>query len=110
MTGGFGTTSQSGSTGLFGKPITNFGTPATTTTNNFAFNSTPTTNLFGTNTQTKPFGSKSYYILKIHYKLYQYILFNNFYFNINHIIEKLKILDLCASDICNFISYLLTFY
>lgn len=57
MTGGFGTTSQSGSTGLFGKPITNFGTPATTTTNNFAFNSTPTTNLFGTNTQTKPFGT-----------------------------------------------------
>ncbi|XP_012217704.1 nuclear pore complex protein Nup98-Nup96 isoform X3 [Linepithema humile] len=57
MTGGFGTTSQSGSTGLFGKPITNFGTPATTTTNNFAFNSTPTTNLFGPNTQTKPFGT-----------------------------------------------------
>lgn len=57
MTGGFGTTSQSGSTGLFGKPITNFGTPATTTTNSFAFNSTPTTNLFGTNTQTKPFGT-----------------------------------------------------
>ncbi|KYM94718.1 Nuclear pore complex protein Nup98-Nup96 [Cyphomyrmex costatus] len=56
MTGGFGTTSQSGSTGLFGKPISNFGTPATTTTNSFAFNSTPTTNLFGTNTQTKPFG------------------------------------------------------
>ncbi|XP_050452741.1 nuclear pore complex protein Nup98-Nup96 [Cataglyphis hispanica] len=57
MAAGFGTTSQSGSTGLFGKPITNFGTPATTTTNNFAFNSTPTTNLFGTNTQTKPFGT-----------------------------------------------------
>ncbi|KAL6257420.1 hypothetical protein P5V15_010992 [Pogonomyrmex californicus] len=57
MTGGFGTTSQSGSTGLFGKPITNFGTPATTTTNSFAFNATPTTNLFGTNTQTKPFGT-----------------------------------------------------
>ncbi|KAL0126104.1 hypothetical protein PUN28_004910 [Cardiocondyla obscurior] len=57
MTGGFGATSQSGSTGLFGKPITNFGTPATTTTNSFAFNSTPTTNLFGTNTQTKPFGT-----------------------------------------------------
>lgn len=62
MTGGFGTSSQSGSTGLFGKPITNFGTPATTTTNSFAFNSTPTTNLFGTNTQTKPFGSKLFYL------------------------------------------------
>ena len=62
MSGGFGTTSQSGSTGLFGKPITNFGAPATTTTNSFAFNSTPTTNLFGTNTQTKPFGSKLCYL------------------------------------------------
>ncbi|XP_014482996.1 PREDICTED: nuclear pore complex protein Nup98-Nup96 isoform X2 [Dinoponera quadriceps] len=56
MTGGFGTTSQSGSTGLFGKPITNFGTPATTT-NSFAFNSTSGTNLFGTNSQAKPFGT-----------------------------------------------------
>ncbi|XP_032667417.1 nuclear pore complex protein Nup98-Nup96 isoform X2 [Odontomachus brunneus] len=56
MTGGFGTTSQSGSTGLFGKPISNFGTPATTT-NSFAFNSTPSTNLFGTNSQAKPFGT-----------------------------------------------------
>lgn len=62
MAGGFGTSSQPGSTGLFGKPITNFGTPATTTTNSFAFNSTPTTNLFGTNTQTKPFGSKLFYL------------------------------------------------
>jgi len=61
MTGGFGTTSQSGSSSLFGKPISNFGTPVTTTTNSFPFNSTPTTNLFGTNTQTKPFGSKSHY-------------------------------------------------
>lgn len=57
MSGGFGATTQSGSSGLFGKPITSFGTPATTTTNNFAFNSTPSTNLFGSNTQ-KPFGSK----------------------------------------------------
>ncbi|XP_011153337.1 nuclear pore complex protein Nup98-Nup96 isoform X2 [Harpegnathos saltator] len=56
MTGGFGTTSQSGSTGLFGKPITNFGTPATTT-NSFAFNSPSSTNLFGTNSQAKPFGT-----------------------------------------------------
>ncbi|KYN50635.1 hypothetical protein ALC56_00011, partial [Trachymyrmex septentrionalis] len=52
-------------------PISNFGTPATTTTNSFAFNSTPTTNLFGTNTQTKPFGSKLFrlsytHILYIH--------------------------------------------
>lgn len=77
MTGGFGATSQSGSTGLFGKPITNFGTPATTTTNNFAFNSTPTTNLFGTNTQTKPFGSKSYYLSR---KIYiNYIHINMYY-------------------------------
>lgn len=78
MTGGFGTTSQSGSTGLFGKPITNFGTPATTTSNNFAFNSTPTTNLFGTNTQTKPFGSKSYYLRKyvINQYVYYLIIFN----------------------------------
>lgn len=66
MTGGFGTNSQSGSAGLFGKPITNFGTPATTTTNSFAFNSTPTTNLFGTNTQTKPFGSKFFIYPKIY--------------------------------------------
>ncbi|KAG6800055.1 nuclear pore complex protein Nup98-Nup96 isoform X2 [Apis mellifera caucasica] len=56
MSGGFGATTQSGSSGLFGKPITSFGTPATTTTNNFAFNSTPSTNLFGSNTQ-KPFGT-----------------------------------------------------
>ncbi|XP_036147663.1 nuclear pore complex protein Nup98-Nup96 isoform X2 [Monomorium pharaonis] len=57
MTGGFGATNQSGSTGLFGKPISNFGSSATTTTNSFVFNSPPTTNLFGTNTQTKPFGT-----------------------------------------------------
>ncbi|XP_025995170.1 nuclear pore complex protein Nup98-Nup96 isoform X2 [Solenopsis invicta] len=58
MAGGFGTPNQSGSTGLFGKPISNFGTPATTTTSSFVFNSPPpTTNLFGTNTQTKPFGT-----------------------------------------------------
>ncbi|XP_003699361.2 nuclear pore complex protein Nup98-96 isoform X2 [Megachile rotundata] len=57
MSSGFGTTTQSGSSGLFGKPMTNFGTPATTTTNNFAFNSTPNTNLFGSNTQNKPFGT-----------------------------------------------------
>ncbi|KOX79242.1 Nuclear pore complex protein Nup98-Nup96 [Melipona quadrifasciata] len=56
MSGGFGATSQSGSSGIFGKPITSFGTPSTTTTNNFAF-STPSTNLFGTNTQNKPFGA-----------------------------------------------------
>lgn len=58
MSGGFGATSQSGSSGIFGKPITSFGTPSTTTTNNFAFSSTPSTNLFGNNTQNKPFGSK----------------------------------------------------
>ncbi|XP_026668597.1 nuclear pore complex protein Nup98-Nup96 isoform X2 [Ceratina calcarata] len=57
MTGGFGTTTQSGSSGLFAKPITSFGTPSTTTTNNFAFNSTQGTNLFGSNTQNKPFGT-----------------------------------------------------
>lgn len=62
MSGGFGATSQSGSTGLFGKPITNFGTPATTTSNSFAFNSTSNTNLFGTNSQAKPFGGKLHYI------------------------------------------------
>ncbi|XP_017793152.1 PREDICTED: nuclear pore complex protein Nup98-Nup96 [Habropoda laboriosa] len=56
MSGGFGATTQSGSGGLFAKPMTNFGTPSTTTTNNFAFNSTPNTNLFGSNTQNKPFG------------------------------------------------------
>ncbi|XP_071642511.1 uncharacterized protein [Temnothorax longispinosus] len=39
------------------KSMFNFRTPATTTTNSFAFNSTPTTNLFSTNTQTKPFGT-----------------------------------------------------
>lgn len=64
MSAGFGATTQSGSSGLFGKPISTFGTPSTTTTNNFAFNSTPSTNLFGTNTQNKPFGSK-YLILQI---------------------------------------------
>ena len=58
MSSGFGATSQSGSSGIFGKSITSFGTPSTTTTNNFGFNSTPSTNLFGTNTQNKPFGSK----------------------------------------------------
>lgn len=63
MSGGFGTTSQSGSTGLFGKPITNFGTPATTATNSFAFNSTSTSNLFGTGSQAKPFGSKLHLFL-----------------------------------------------
>ncbi|CAK9815503.1 Nuclear pore complex protein Nup98-Nup96 [Anthophora plagiata] len=57
MSGGFGATTQSGSGGLFAKPMTNFGTPSTTTTNNFAFNSTPSTNLFGSNTQNKPFGT-----------------------------------------------------
>ena len=54
--GGFGTTSQASGTGLFNKPITGFGAPATTTST-FAFNSTPSTNLFGTNTQAKPFGT-----------------------------------------------------
>lgn len=58
MSGGFGATTQPGSSGLFGKPMTSFGTPSTTTTNSFAFNSTPSTNLFGSNTQAKPFGSK----------------------------------------------------
>lgn len=58
MSGGFGTTTQTGSSGLFGKPMTNFGAPSTTTTNSFAFNSTPSTNLFGSNVQAKPFGSK----------------------------------------------------
>nr|XP_033206829.1 nuclear pore complex protein Nup98-Nup96 isoform X2 [Bombus vancouverensis nearcticus] len=57
MSAGFGATTQSGSSGLFGKPISTFGTPSTTTTNNFAFNSTPSTNLFGSNTQNKPFGT-----------------------------------------------------
>ncbi|XP_017760409.1 PREDICTED: nuclear pore complex protein Nup98-Nup96 isoform X3 [Eufriesea mexicana] len=57
MSGSFGATTQSGPSGLFGKPITSFGTPSTTTTNNFAFNSTPSTNLFGSSTQNKPFGS-----------------------------------------------------
>nr|XP_034193442.1 nuclear pore complex protein Nup98-Nup96 [Osmia lignaria] len=57
MSSGFGTTTQSGSSGLFGKPMTNFGTPSTTATNNFAFSSTPGTNLFGSNTQNKPFGT-----------------------------------------------------
>ncbi|XP_053983481.1 nuclear pore complex protein Nup98-Nup96 isoform X4 [Hylaeus volcanicus] len=57
MSGGFGTTTQSGSSGPFGKQMTSFGTPSTTTTNSFAFNSTPSTNLFGTNTQAKPFGT-----------------------------------------------------
>ncbi|XP_076670713.1 nuclear pore complex protein Nup98-96 isoform X2 [Andrena cerasifolii] len=57
MSGGFGATTQPGSSGLFGKPMTSFGTPSTTTTNSFAFNSTPSTNLFGSNTQAKPFGT-----------------------------------------------------
>ncbi|XP_076167828.1 nuclear pore complex protein Nup98-96 isoform X2 [Ptiloglossa arizonensis] len=57
MSGGFGTTTQTGSSGLFGKPMTNFGAPSTTTTNSFAFNSTPSTNLFGSNVQAKPFGT-----------------------------------------------------
>ncbi|XP_076223449.1 nuclear pore complex protein Nup98-96 isoform X2 [Nomia melanderi] len=57
MSGGFGTTTQSGTSGLFGKPMTSFGTPSTTTTNSFAFNSTPSTNLFGSNNQAKPFGT-----------------------------------------------------
>lgn len=75
MTGGFGTTSQSGSSGLFGKPITNFGTPATTATNSFPFNSTSTTNLFGTNTQTKPFGSKLHYFFNMYNIGFRYIIF-----------------------------------
>ncbi|XP_033229340.1 nuclear pore complex protein Nup98-Nup96-like [Belonocnema kinseyi] len=54
--GGFGVTSQPGGTGLFNKPITGFGAPATTTSS-FAFNSTPSTNLFGASTQAKPFGA-----------------------------------------------------
>ncbi|XP_033343033.1 nuclear pore complex protein Nup98-96 isoform X1 [Megalopta genalis] len=57
MSGGFGTTTQSGSSGPFGKPMTSFGTPSTTTTNSFAFNSTANTNLFGSNNQAKPFGT-----------------------------------------------------
>ncbi|XP_076757101.1 nuclear pore complex protein Nup98-96 isoform X2 [Xylocopa sonorina] len=57
ISGGFGATTQSSSSNLFGKPITSFGTPSTTTTNNFAFNSTQGTNLFGSNTQNKPFGT-----------------------------------------------------
>ncbi|XP_043261339.1 nuclear pore complex protein Nup98-Nup96 isoform X2 [Colletes gigas] len=57
ISGGFGTTTQSGSSGLFGKPMTSFGTPSTTTTNSFAFNSAPSTSLFGSNTQAKPFGT-----------------------------------------------------
>ena len=54
--GGFGATSQPGGTGIFNKPITGFGAPATTTSA-FAFNSTPSTNLFGANSQAKPFGA-----------------------------------------------------
>ncbi|KAF7396599.1 hypothetical protein HZH66_007461 [Vespula vulgaris] len=57
MSGGFGTTSQSGSNSLFGKPMANFGGQPATTANTFAFNSTTNTNLFGNNTQTKPFGT-----------------------------------------------------
>ncbi|XP_076648860.1 nuclear pore complex protein Nup98-96 isoform X2 [Halictus rubicundus] len=57
MSGGFGTTTQSGSSGPFGKSMTSFGTPSTTTTNSFAFSSTPSTNLFGSNNQAKPFGT-----------------------------------------------------
>ncbi|XP_076242431.1 nuclear pore complex protein Nup98-96 isoform X2 [Calliopsis andreniformis] len=57
MTGGFGATTQSGSSSLFGKPLPSFGTPSTTTTSSFAFSSTPNTNLFGSNTQAKPFGT-----------------------------------------------------
>ncbi|KZC05431.1 Nuclear pore complex protein Nup98-Nup96 [Dufourea novaeangliae] len=57
MSGGFGATTQSGSSSLFGKPMTSFVTPSTTTTNSFAFNSTPSTNLFGSNNQAKPFGT-----------------------------------------------------
>ncbi|XP_066587580.1 nuclear pore complex protein Nup98-Nup96 isoform X2 [Prorops nasuta] len=56
---GFGTNNQTASTGLFGKPITGFGAPTTTATNGFAFNSTASTNLFGPNTQAKPFGGAS---------------------------------------------------
>ncbi|XP_047352980.1 nuclear pore complex protein Nup98-Nup96 isoform X1 [Vespa velutina] len=57
MSGGFGSTSQSGSSSLFGKPMTNFGGQPATTANTFAFNSTTNTNLFGNNTQAKPFGT-----------------------------------------------------
>ncbi|XP_014603478.1 PREDICTED: nuclear pore complex protein Nup98-Nup96 [Polistes canadensis] len=57
MSGGFGTTSQSGSNNLFGKPMTNFGGQPATTANTFGFNSTTNTNLFGNNTQAKPFGT-----------------------------------------------------
>ncbi|KAK2583571.1 hypothetical protein KPH14_009516 [Odynerus spinipes] len=57
MSGGFGTTSQSGSNSLFGKPMTSFGGQPTTTTNTFVFNSATNANLFGNNTQGKPFGT-----------------------------------------------------
>lgn len=58
MSGGFGTTSQSGSNSLFGKPMTSFGgQSATTATNTFVFNSTTNSNLFGNNAQAKPFGT-----------------------------------------------------
>ncbi|XP_043271546.1 nuclear pore complex protein Nup98-Nup96 isoform X2 [Venturia canescens] len=54
---GFGASTQTAATGsLFGKPVTGFGAP-TTTTSAFAFNPATTSNLFGVNTQTKPFGT-----------------------------------------------------
>ncbi|XP_034945165.1 nuclear pore complex protein Nup98-Nup96 [Chelonus insularis] len=57
MTSGFGVNNQSNTTGgLFGKSVTGFGAPATTT-NTFAFNPTTSTSLFGANTQAKPFGA-----------------------------------------------------
>ncbi|XP_012280499.1 nuclear pore complex protein Nup98-Nup96 [Orussus abietinus] len=55
MNGVFGSATQPASTVLFGKPMTGFGAP-TTTTGSFAFNTTAPNTLFGANNQAKPFG------------------------------------------------------